>query len=82
MIKYKKIMFFLSHCPSITRTPDDLPNKQGIINLYGHTHQTTNFYNNNPYMYHVGMDSHNLEPVELDKIIDEIKIKKTQLDNQ
>lgn len=82
MIKYKKIMFFLSHCPSITRTPDDLPNKQGIINLYGHTHQDTNFYNDNPYMYHVGMDSHNLEPVELDKIIDEIKDKKLQLDNQ
>ena len=82
MIKYKKIMFFLSHCPSITRTLDDSENKQGIINLYGHTHQTTNFYNDNPYMYHVGMDSHNLEPVELDKIIDEIKIKKTQLDNQ
>lgn len=82
MIKYKKIMFFLSHCPSVTRTLDDAPNKQGIINLYGHTHQTTNFYNDNPYMYHVGMDSHNLTPVEINEIITDIKNKRILLDNQ
>lgn len=75
MIKYKKRMFYLSHCPSITRTPDDSPNKQGIINLYGHTHQNTNFYENNPYMYHVGMDSHNLTPVSIDEILIEINEK-------
>ena len=46
MLKIGKRRFYLSHFPSITRTIDDNPNKQGIINLYGHTHQDTNFYNN------------------------------------
>lgn len=73
MIRHKKIMFFLSHCPSITKTPEDGANKQGIINLFGHTHQTHNFYNGNFYMYHVGCDSHNLTPVSIEQIIEDIK---------
>lgn len=45
------------------------------LNLYGHTHQTTNFYEDRPYMYHVGVDSHNGYPVLLDDIIEQMKIK-------
>lgn len=81
MIKYKKTMFFLSHCPSITKTPEDGANKQGIINLFGHTHQTHNFYNDNPFMFHVGVDSHNLTPVAIDEVIEEIKNKKQEVFN-
>lgn len=77
MIKYRKIHFYLSHFPSITRSIDDKPNKQGIINLHGHTHQNTNFlFEDNPYVYHVGMDSHNLTPIKIDDIIEEISSKK------
>lgn len=72
MIKYKKRHIFLSHCPSITRTPEETPNKQGILNFYGHTHQEDNFYSGNPYMYHVGMDSHNLTPISIDEILEEV----------
>lgn len=82
MLQIDKKRFYLSHFPSITKTPDDAPNKQGIINLYGHTHQDTNFYNDNPYMYHVGMDSHNLTPVEINVIIDEIQRKKEGMKNE
>jgi calcineurin-like phosphoesterase family protein len=78
-IKYKKQIIYLTHCPTITRTPDDSPNKQGILNFYGHTHQINNFYDNNPYMYHVGMDSHNLTPIEINDIIKEINDKKREI---
>ena len=44
-----------------------------IINLYGHTHQKSNFYMDNPTMYHVGVDSHNCYPVEINDIITDIK---------
>ena len=73
MIKHKKRMIFLSHAPTIYRTMGDNENKQGIINIHGHTHQKTNFlYEDNPYVYHAGMDSHNLTPVLIDDIIKEI----------
>lgn len=69
MLKIGKKYFYLSHFPSITKTPEDAPNKQGIINLHGHTHQTTNFQEDgNFYIYHVGMDSHDLRPVSIDEI--------------
>ena len=82
-IKYKKKQLYLSHYPTITSNYDD--NKsyhQNLINLHGHTHQKTNFYFNNeinsqeiknPYMYHVGVDSHDCKPVLLNDIIYEIK---------
>lgn len=82
MLRINKKQFYLSHFPTITRTIDDNPNKQGVINLYGHTHQTDNFYNNNPYMYHIGMDSHNLAPVSLDEILIDIQNKMEELNNE
>lgn len=86
MIKHKKRMIFLSHAPTIYRTMNDNENKQGIINIHGHTHQKTNFlYDDNPYVYHAGMDSHNLTPVLIDDIIKEIdekiKVLREERDN-
>ena len=49
-----------------------------VINLYGHTHQTHNFYEDRYYMYHVGMDSHDCYPVHIDTILAEIKAKKEE----
>jgi calcineurin-like phosphoesterase family protein len=91
MIKYGKAFFYLSHYPTICANYDD--NKSwynNIINLYGHTHQKWNFYYNNdptlicgnPYMYHVGVDSHNCKPVLIDDIIEEIKQYKTDINNE
>ena len=71
-IKYKKKQLYLSHYPTITSNMEANPH-QAVFNLYGHTHQTTNFYNGQPFMYHVGVDSHNCYPVLLDDIITEIK---------
>ena len=71
-IKYKKKQLYLSHYPTITSNMEANPH-HAVFNLYGHTHQTTNFYNGQPFMYHVGVDSHNCYPVLLDDVITEIK---------
>lgn len=75
MLKYRKYHFYLSHFPTMTPNIEKESLKQTLINLYGHTHQQTNFYNNIPQVYHVGIDSHNNYPVLLDDIIEEIKEK-------
>ena len=75
MIHYKGYHFYLSHFPTITSNLEKESLKQCTICLYGHSHQKTNFYNEIPYIYHVGVDSHNCFPVLLDMIIEEMKLK-------
>ena len=72
-MKYKKLSFYLSHYPTITHNLDEKEIWQVVINLFGHTHQTVNFYHNDPWMYHVGVDSHDGYPVSLDQIITDVK---------
>lgn len=72
--KYHNLSLYLSHYPTLTANYDEKYLSQHVINLHGHTHQQANFlYPNNPFMYHVGVDSHNCYPVNLDEIIVEIK---------
>lgn len=74
LIKYGKLSLYLSHYPSITANYDEKHFNQHVINLHGHTHQQKNFlYVDNPFMYHVGVDSHNCAPVHIDEVIGEIK---------
>lgn len=75
MLKYKKYHFYLSHYITLTGNLEAESLHQCAINLYGHTHQQTNFYQDNPFNYHVGLDSHNNTPILLDDIIEEIKSK-------
>ena len=74
-LKYQGYSFFLTHFPSLTSNLQKESLKQCTCNLFGHTHQTTNFYQDIPFMYHVGMDSHNCYPVLLDNIIEEMQNK-------
>jgi calcineurin-like phosphoesterase family protein len=74
VVKYGKYTFYLSHYPTLTSNLDDMaPLSQHVLNLFGHTHQTKNFYNDSPYMYHVGMDSHDCTPVSAEQVIADIK---------
>lgn len=75
VIKYKKYNFYLSHYPTLTGNLEAESLHQCAINLYGHTHQQFNFYQDNPFNYHVGLDSHNNYPVLLDDVIVDIKNK-------
>ena len=74
-IKYKGYHFYLSHFPTLTANLEKESLKQCTCNLFGHSHQTTNFYMDMPMYYHVGVDSHNCYPVELDTIIEEMNYK-------
>lgn len=74
-LKYKKHHFVLTHYPMLTGNLEKESLKQMTLNLYGHTHQLTNFYNDMPFMYHVGVDSHGGIPVLLDDIIEEMYAK-------
>ena len=67
--------FYLSHYPTITDTLHKTDIKHCMINLYGHTHQKDNFFYDIPFMYHVGVDSHNMFPVCADTIIEDINNK-------
>ena len=75
MLNYNGYHFYLSHFPTLTGNLEKESLKQCTCNLFGHTHQTTNFHLDMPFMYHVGMDSHNCYPVALDDIIEEMKAK-------
>ena len=68
MIKYKKKTFYLSHYPTLTGNIGEEFHKV-ILNLHGHTHQTESFTDDNFYMYHVGVDSHDCYPVHIDDIL-------------
>ena len=74
-LKYNKYHFVLTHYPMLTGNLEKESLKQMSLNLYGHTHQSVNFYNDMPFMYHVGQDSHNCYPVNLDDVIEEMKAK-------
>ena len=80
MLKYKKYHFYLSHYPTLTSNMDeDKPLKARVLNLYGHTHQTTKFLDG--YLnYHVGIDTHGC-PIKLDNIIEEIKERKNEINS-
>ena len=74
-LDYRKYHFYMSHLPTLTGNLEKEYLRQMTLNLYGHTHQNTNFYEDRPYMYHVGVDSHDGYPVLLDTVIIQMKNK-------
>lgn len=74
-LNYKKYHFYMSHFPTLTGNLEKESLHEMMLNLYGHTHQKSDFYEDRPYMYHVGVDSHSCYPVSLDAVIDEMKLK-------
>ena len=68
---YKKKNFIFSHEPVITSN-GSFKGWRDTVNIHGHTHQTSNFTEGYPLMYHAGGDSHNGYPVLLDDIIEEM----------
>lgn len=70
-LTYKKKNFLLSHEPIITAN-GRYKGWGDTVSIHGHTHQTSNFTEGFPLMYHAGVDSHNGYPVSLDDIIEEM----------
>ena len=78
VIKYKKYQFYLSHHPTMTSNLEKAPHlRMHLINLYGHTHQPNKFYQDIPYLFHVGLDSNDCKPISIDDAIELMK-EKTQ----
>lgn len=74
LIKIGKLSLFLCHYPVLTANFDDKGFNRHVINLHGHTHQTDNWiFAQNPFVYHVGMDSHGNTPVPIDEILIDIR---------
>lgn len=70
--RYKKWHFYLSHFPTYTANLDD-DKKRPLINLFGHTHQRSKFFKNNPFMYNVAIDAHGV-PITIEQIIQDIGV--------
>lgn len=74
ILTIRKFHFFLCHYPVLTANFDDDHFNRHVINLHGHTHQKKNWlFVDNPFMYHVGVDSHNYTPVNIEEIIVDIR---------
>lgn len=63
-LKYKKKLFLCTHYPMIVINGD---RDRYIFNIHGHTHQFS-FLSEYPKCIHVGVDSNNLTPINLDYI--------------
>lgn len=69
-----KYSIYLSHYPTITSNFDQKKFSQHVLSLHGHVHSKTNWIiPTNPFLYHVGMDSHNCTPVNLDEILSDVR---------
>ena len=68
--------FYLTHYPTLVSHRKLKTLKNALLNLYGHTHQKEHFFNGHPYMYCVCLDAHEMRPVLLDEILEEIRHKK------
>lgn len=75
MFKWNGYHFYCSHYPSYTGNLERESLKQMTLDLFGHTHQKSNFYQDIPFMYHVGLDSHNGYPVEINEIVRDMNAK-------
>ena len=69
MIKVNGYSLYLSHFPTITSNLEKESLKRATLGLFGHTHQQTNFYQDTPFIYHVGLDSHDNKPVSFETVI-------------
>lgn len=76
MLHYSKSkVFYLSHYPTITSNYDDTK-KRHVINLCGHSHCKDKFQDmDKGLIYHVELDAHNMYPVSIEQICEDINKK-------
>ena len=75
-LKYNKYHFFLCHYPTLCGNYDDgKALRKHMINLCGHSHTKDKFADwDKGLIYHVELDAHDMRPISLDEIIEDIKI--------
>lgn len=72
-----KYHFYLTHYPTLVSHKKLKSMRSALMNIYGHTHQKEHFYKGHPYMYCACLDAHDMKPVLLDDIIEEIRTRKS-----
>jgi calcineurin-like phosphoesterase family protein len=74
ILKYSKTKrFYLSHYPTLTGNFDD-DKRPPLVNICGHSHTNNRFIDmNKGSIYHVEVDAHDLYPVSIEQIIEDIK---------
>lgn len=75
MIKVGKQSIYMSHYPTLTANFNTGKHfSQNVINLHGHIHAKNNWMiPTNPFVYHIGVDSHNCTPVHIDEVLSDIR---------
>ena len=76
-LRYGRWQFYLSHWPAITSRPDDQKKPTSRrISLCGHTHTDDKFLDfEHGLIYHVEVDAHNMMPVSIEEILEDIRWK-------
>jgi len=74
-VRYEGYKFYLTHFPSMTGNLEKESLKQMTLNLSGHTHSKSKFYNDIPYIYNVAVDAHDCRPVAIEQIIKDMNDK-------
>lgn len=65
---------YMSHYPTLTANFDEKHFSRHVISLHGHIHSKNNWMiPTNPFIYHVGADSHNCTPVHIDEVLSDIR---------
>lgn len=75
MVHYKGYHFYLSHFPTLTGNLEKESLQRMTLNLFGHTHQKDSFYQDMPFMFHVGLDSNDNKPVSIETTIEKMNNK-------
>lgn len=80
LIKFGKLSLFICHYPVLTANFDDKHFSKHVFSIHGHTHQKGNWlFADNPFIYHVGLDSHNNTPVSIDEVVTDIRERFNQI---
>lgn len=80
LLKYKKYQFYLSHFPMYMGNYDAQMSRAWCI--HGHTHSKNDFDDNMPKNYNVNMDAHNCYPIEINKVLENIRNKWNEIYQQ
>lgn len=78
MIRIGKYFLWISHYPTLVRNIRDTKH---IWSIHGHTHSKEKFSKEYYHCYNVSLDAHNNSPINLEKILNDIKEKEKEIEN-
>ena len=74
ILKYCKYKFYLSHYPTLCGYDDGRPLKKQCVSLCGHSHYRNPFRDmDKGLIYHCELDCNSIQPISIDKIIEELE---------